>query len=234
MMHGVAARAVQHSTMPPVAKTATTVLLGAPPSPEQKAPPVERCVRFVGAIAANMPLTDAAEAFMERLMRHLSDRLEAAERPVRFRASQCLACVLQALPQGAGVDEELAQELSEALRSRLRDKGADVRLCAARALGRLPAANEVRAAAAVAPPGAAAARTWRAQRWHAPAAKRAARPASRAARPRAASPHATHPNRTQDGGYAEDPAACALIERLAWEKSKDVRAAALQVGGRAL
>jgi hypothetical protein len=101
-------------------------------------------VRLVGAVAAHMPLTDAAEAFVERLMRHLAGRLEAGERPVRFRAAQCLACVLQALPQGAGVDEALAQELSDALRGRLRDKGADVRLCAARALGRLPAAGEVR------------------------------------------------------------------------------------------
>lgn len=49
----------------------------------------------------------------------------------------------QALPPGACVDEFLAQELSEGLRERLRDKAADVRLCAARALGRLPAADEV-------------------------------------------------------------------------------------------
>jgi len=145
-----------------------------PPNP-QKCPPVDRCVRYLGAIAALSPPTDAATAFIEALMTKLASHLEAADRAVRFRAAQALACVLQALPPGACVDEELAQLLAEGLQDRLRDKAADVRLCAARALGRLPAADA-------------------------------------------------------EGGYSGDPATAALVERLGFEKSKDVRAAVLQVG----
>ncbi len=106
-------------------------------------------MRYLGAIASLAPATAAGEAFTERLMTKLASHLEAAERPVRFRAAQALAATLQALPPGACVDEDLAQLLAEGLRDRLRDKGADVRLCAARALGRLPAADEVRSRGAV-------------------------------------------------------------------------------------
>ncbi|GBF88417.1 hypothetical protein Rsub_01129 [Raphidocelis subcapitata] len=139
----------------------------------RKAPNVERCVRFLGALAALAPAGATGEALTEALFRQLSSHLEAADRGVRFRAAQALAITLQALPPDACVDEDLAAELSGRLRERLNDKVAEVRLCAARALGRLPAPDE-------------------------------------------------------SGGYASDPAAQALSERLAWERSKDVRAAVLQ------
>lgn len=125
------------STFPPSAQTLN-------PRDKQKSPPVERCVRFLGALAATAPASDAGEALVEHLLRKLGSHLTAADRSVRFRAAQSLACALHALPADARVDEALADDLAAALRERLRDKGADVRLCAARALGRLPAVDEVR------------------------------------------------------------------------------------------
>lgn len=77
-------------------------------------------------------------------MHKLHSHLDAADKAVRFRAAQALAAVLQSLPEGGCIDEALAQQLAEGLRDRLRDKSADVRQCAARAMGRLPAADEVR------------------------------------------------------------------------------------------
>lgn len=61
----------------------------------QKSPPVERCVRFLGALAALAPDSEGGEALTESLMRKLAAHLGAADRSVRFRAAQGLACVLQ-------------------------------------------------------------------------------------------------------------------------------------------
>ena len=222
------------------------------PPPRQKTPPVERCVRFLGAIAAACPPGDAGDAFVEGLMYKLSSHLDAADRDVRFRAAQALAFVLQALPATAGIDEALAQQLADALRQRLRDKAGVVRVCAARALGRLPAADEVRrwrvrARAGLGERGAElvapALQSW----WHQPLANMmldiqfCPEPAGHwyAAVQYAFGPLACvgqalmrHPYRwptMQDGSFADDPATCALLERLGQEKNKDVRVAIVQV-----
>jgi hypothetical protein len=82
---------------------------------------------------------------LEALLYKLASHLDAADKVVRLRAAHALALSLHALPPDACVDEALAQRLADALRLRLRDRAADVRRAAARALGRLPAADEVRA-----------------------------------------------------------------------------------------
>ncbi|KAI8474193.1 MAG: hypothetical protein J3K34DRAFT_518335 [Monoraphidium minutum] len=108
----------------------------------QKSAPVERCVRFLGALSAAAPPGEAGEAFAEALMRKLASHLGAADRGVRVRAAQALAQVLHGLPAGAAIDEALAAALADGLRLRLRDKAGGVRLAAARALARLPVPDE--------------------------------------------------------------------------------------------
>lgn len=191
-------------------------------------------MRFLAAIAAAAPANETGDAFMEALLHKLASHLGAADRGVRFRAAQALAGALQALPAGACIEEGLAQQLLESLALRLRDKAGDVRQCAARALGRLPEADEVRRAVGRGLAWVRLRHTWDLK-------AHLTRPCSTCVRSKSSAPLDVRPPRksppplsrpcpvAQAGSYADDPATCALIERLGQEKNKDVRAVIVMV-----
>ncbi len=118
----------------------------------QKDAPVERCCRFLGALAAHLPAEDEACCIaLEDLLEQLAGKLCALDKVVRFRAAQLLGNALQGLPASAQLSEGTLEELGEALTARLADKVTVVRAQAARALGRLCNADEVRPGSASGP-----------------------------------------------------------------------------------
>jgi hypothetical protein len=127
-------------------------------SVDVKSAGTERCVRFLGTVAQRMPNAldcpergddndddddPRAQAALEALLSSLADGVGAADRTVRLRSCQALAGVLERLPEGAGLTEEAAEDLTTRLIERLSlDRAAPVRAAAARALTRLAVPDE--------------------------------------------------------------------------------------------
>lgn len=222
-MHHASSRAHQCPSSPaphPHANCMLAVLAS------QKDAPVERCCRFMGTLARVLPAGDEpCAALLEALCAQLGLRLSAIDKVVRFRSCQLLANILQQLPPSASLSEGLLELLAEGLTGRLQDKVAAVRSQAARALGRLCTPDEVRRCCGGKGKGAlACVRTaWR---------ERAAQLDGPALRPmRAGAPmgvgaqqhcpalcqHLMGPypcfclGHLQEGNYADDPVACALL-----------------------
>lgn len=104
----------------------------------------DRVVRFTALLVS---VLDGAEegtaesasfgAFVDALLRHLMDGLEARDRSVRYRCTQTLACVMSS--GLSEIDEDLFEALQTALLDRVRDRESGVRVQAVVALSRFQA-----------------------------------------------------------------------------------------------
>ena len=107
---------------------------------------IERAIRFVVTFVTlhDEAHADAQEALLEGLLSWLAPLSRALDKSVRFRACQIIAGVFSHAGADLELSDDVIEDVSRAMRLRLRDKVPQVRAQAARALARLQDPGERR------------------------------------------------------------------------------------------
>jgi len=104
---------------------------------------VERVVELIAQfVTRTSGSAEARSQFATDLLRFLLERIGAKDKAVRFRAVQLIGKILHAMPEDTEIDEDLFQELRDAVITRSRDTIGAVRVEAAKALARLQDASD--------------------------------------------------------------------------------------------
>eukprot|EP01113_Clastostelium_recurvatum_P045930 TRINITY_DN7972_c0_g1_i1.p1 TRINITY_DN7972_c0_g1~~TRINITY_DN7972_c0_g1_i1.p1 ORF type:complete len:582 (-),score=130.28 TRINITY_DN7972_c0_g1_i1:93-1838(-) len=103
----------------------------------KREPCVERVIKFIAGLTAALCEEESTDTCWEQILKHLLARSNARDKAVRFRATQLITEILQVLPEEIDIQDNLWDELLEAMTLRTKDKVASTRVQAVGALVRL-------------------------------------------------------------------------------------------------